>query len=50
MPQLASAAMIHGFVAMFLRCAYHANVMNTFEITSNPALIAHAGIFTASGP
>src|SRR4051812_43779518 len=45
MPQLASAAITHGFDAMFLRWAYHANVMKTFEITRSPALWAQVGRF-----
>src|SRR4051794_30731494 len=37
MPQLASAAIHHGFDDRFLRWAYQAKVMNTFEATSRPA-------------
>jgi hypothetical protein len=48
MPQLTSAAMTQGLAAMFLRCAYHANVMNTFEMISRPALWAQAGRFTGA--
>src|SRR2546428_13302680 len=33
-PQLTSAATIHGRWLRCLRCAYHAKVMKTFEITS----------------
>src|SRR5688500_2128410 len=34
MPQLTSAAMIHGRPDRFRRCAYQANVMKTFDVTS----------------
>src|ERR1700739_3954327 len=34
-PQLATAATYQGRPARFLRCAYQAKVMNTFEATSN---------------
>src|SRR3954467_2074198 len=36
-PQLAAAAAHHGQAARFLRCAYHAKVMNTLEATSSTA-------------
>ena len=35
MPQLTSAATIQGFWFRCLRCAYHANVMNTFDSVSS---------------
>jgi hypothetical protein len=50
MPQLASAAITQGLADMFLRCAYHANVMNTFDTTSKPALCAQTGRFTRPDP
>jgi hypothetical protein len=34
MPQLTSAATNHGFEWRFLRCPYHANVMNRFDAVS----------------
>src|SRR5215213_631770 len=37
MPQLTTAARYHGRSARFWRCAYHANVMNTFEQSSSSA-------------
>ncbi len=38
-PQLASAAMNHGFEDMFLRCAYHAKVMNRLEQVSKRTVL-----------
>src|SRR4051812_19929430 len=38
MPQLARIATTSGFDLRLRRCAYHANVMNTFEHTSSAAV------------
>src|SRR4051812_44635460 len=43
MPQLTSAAIHHGLSDRFLRCAYQANVMNTFDATRSNAQLAVAG-------
>jgi hypothetical protein len=34
-PQLTRAAIYHGLPLRFRRCAYHANVMNTFDSTNS---------------
>src|SRR5262245_39357193 len=39
MPQLTIAAMYHARVLRFLRCAYQANVMKTFEQISSPTVV-----------
>src|SRR4051812_40175045 len=41
MPQLTSAAMTHGLDCRFLRCPYHANVMNRFDAVSINAVSAN---------
>ncbi len=46
MPQLAATATRSGLARRFLRCAYHANVMKTFEQTSSPAVVATVFRFT----
>ena len=43
-PQLAKAAMYQGLSPRFLRCAYQANVMNTFDIASNKTVLSTAGM------
>src|SRR5262245_13322173 len=52
-PQLSSAATIHGLSASCFKCAYHANVMNTFESVNRmtartTADIDHLTKFTAT--
>src|SRR5690242_13005357 len=39
-PQLTSAATYHGLARRFLRCAYQANVMNTFEHVSSTIVVS----------
>src|ERR1700734_2420119 len=51
MPQLASAAMNHERSPRFFRCAYHANVIKTFDPISSTIVQTTAGIphLVASG-
>src|SRR5258706_9701548 len=41
MPQLTSAATIHGFDCRFFRCPYHANVINRLDAASMSAVSAN---------
>jgi hypothetical protein len=41
-PQLARTATYHGRSARFRKCAYHANVMNTFEHVSKIVVMKRA--------
>src|SRR5690348_12340793 len=49
MPQLASAAMNQGLPERFLRCAYQAKVMNTFDRMSRPVAASVGDRFSGMG-
>src|SRR5215207_3620950 len=48
-PQLTSAATTHGRPECFFRCAYQANVMNTFDSVNKPIAAAAGGKFGSIG-
>src|SRR5436190_2448849 len=50
MPQLTSAATYHGRSLKLRRCAYHANVMNTFESVSRPTVVRTTPIRKSPSP
>src|SRR5262245_5003015 len=50
MPQLTIAATYHGRSLKLRRCAYHANVMNTFDRVSRPTVVRTTPIRKSLSP